>query len=121
MGPGSAGLADRTQRLPVVLQRSLGQEALALYLGSQGGWHVRHEPGDEAQEEQDHVLGRRGTNERMTALAILIYEALTKCKAITTPVLQVKKSKHKQLVICPKTPTYNSNPLTLGDSIRGRA
>lgn len=81
MGPGSAGLADRKQRLPVVLQRLLGQEAPALYLGSQGGWHVGHEPGDEAQEEH-HVLGRRGTKERMTALAILIYEPLTKCKAL---------------------------------------
>lgn len=71
----------RKQRLTVVLQRLLGQEGPALYLGSQGGWHVGHEPGDAAQEEH-HVLGRRGTKERMTALAILIYEALTKCKAL---------------------------------------
>lgn len=52
--------------LPGVLHRRLGQEALALDLGSQGGWAGGHEPGEAAQGEH-HVLRRRGTKETMTA------------------------------------------------------
>lgn len=47
---GPANLTDAKQRLRVVLQSLLGQAAP--YLGSQGGWQVEHEPGDE-------MLGRR--------------------------------------------------------------